>query len=101
MANLWQISLAKLVSDPDAIIVNFISSLDLKISYAPNDDLFSEESFTLIGLIACLVKAITLGVFSLSRAFCQHSNVSIKSAGLKTFRFGIDLRLVNCSMVDE
>ena len=26
------------------------------------------------------------------------TNVSIKSAGLKTFKFGIDLRLVNCSI---
>ena len=51
MANLWQISLAKLVSDPDAIMVNFISSLDLKISYAPNDDLFSETPHG----FACLI----------------------------------------------
>ena len=44
--------LAKLVSDPDANIVIFMSSLDLKISYAPNDDLFSEELLNM-GLIAC------------------------------------------------
>ena len=50
------------------------------------------------GLIPCLVKAITLGVFLLSSANCQHSNVSIVSEGLKTFKFGIDLKLVNCSI---
>ena len=33
-----------------------------------------------------------------SRANCQHSNVSIKSAGLNTFKFGIDLKPVNCSI---
>ena len=68
------------------------------VAVAPNDDLFSEELLSLMGLIACLVRAITLGEFLLSRAFCQHSNVSIKSAGLNTFKFGIDLKLVNCSI---
>ena len=99
MANLWQISLAKLVSDPDAIIVVFISLPDLKISYAPNADLFSEVYLILTGLIACLVRAITLGEFSLSRAFCQHSNVSIEASethywkkytGAKGLNFGIN-----------
>ena len=46
----------------------------------------------------CLVRAITLGELLLSSAICQHSNVSIKSAGLKTFKFGIDLKLVNYSI---
>ena len=46
----------------------------------------------------CLVSEITLGVFLLSRANCQHSKVSMVSEGLKTFKFGIDLKLVNCSI---
>ncbi len=60
--------------------------------------LFSEEFLVLTGLIACLVKAITLGESLFSIANCQHSKVSIKSDGLKTFKFGIDLRLVSCSI---
>ena len=91
MANLWQISDASLVSDPDAIIVILILLPDRKTSYAPSDDLFSEASLILIGAIDCLVRAITLGEFSLSRAFCQHSNVSIKSAGLKHLNLGLIL----------
>ena len=51
-----------------------------------------------MGGTPCLVKAITLGVSLLLRASCQHSKVSIKSDGLKTFRFGIDLKFVNCSI---
>ena len=47
MANLWQISHAKLVSDPDDNIVTFIWFLDLKISYAPVEDWFFVEFLNL------------------------------------------------------
>ncbi len=59
------------------------------------------ETFFLIGSRFCLVKDKTLGVFELFNACSQHSIVSILSAGLKTFRFGIDRNPDNCSMVDE
>ena len=39
-----------------------------------------------------------LGVLEFFKACSQHSIVSILSAGLKTFKFGIDLKLVNCSI---
>ena len=52
----------------------------------------------LVALLLGLLAAITLGVSLLSRANCQHSKVSIVSEGLKTFKFGIDLKLVNCSI---
>ena len=43
MANLWLISHAKLVSEPDETIVNLILSPVRKISYAPTEDSFFEE----------------------------------------------------------
>ena len=54
--------------------------------------------FILTGLTPCLVKN-TLGVFLLSSASCQHSKVSIRSAGLNTFKFGIDLNLLTVQQV--
>ena len=75
-----------------------LGKINIADSYAPKEDSFFDEFFILIGGTPCLVKAITLGVFLLLRASCQHSKVSIRSDGLKTFKFGVDLKLVNCSI---
>ena len=44
--------------------------------------------------IFCLDKAITLGLVLLFKAISQHSSVSIVSAGLNTFKFGIALKSI-------
>ena len=41
---------------------------------------------------------IALGIFLLFKAISQHSKVSFISAGLKTFKFGIALNPVSCSI---
>ena len=92
--------IARLVSDPVAIIVALILLLVLKISYAPAIDKFFDDFFVRTGFKLCLVKAITLGELLLFNANCQHSKVSIKSEGLKTFKFGIDRNLLIVLSVD-
>ena len=46
----------------------------------------------------CLESIIALGPLSLFKEASQHSKVSFISAGLKTFKFGIALKLDKCSM---
>ena len=59
--------------------------------------MLSAEYFFRTGFKFCLVSDKTLGVFSFFKACSQHSIVSILSAGLKIFKFGIDLKPLNCS----
>ena len=47
---------------------------------------------------SCLVRARTLGEEFDFKANSQASKVSIESAGLNTFKFGIDLKLKSCSI---
>ena len=61
-------------------------------------DMLLDEYFFLRGLRFCLVKDNTLGVFEVFNANSQHSIVSILSAGLKTFKFGIALNPESCSI---
>ncbi len=51
-----------------------------------------------MGLRFCLVKDNTLGVPESFNATSQHSIVSILSAGLNTFKLGIDLNPDSCSI---
>ena len=46
----------------------------------------------------CLDKAMALGPSKVFNAICQHSKVSLISAGLKTFRFGIARSPASCSI---
>ena len=52
----------------------------------------------LMGFRLCLVKDRILGVLELFKACSQHSIVSTLSAGLKTFKFGIDRKPESCSI---
>ena len=54
--------------------------------------------FSLIVGRLCLVKAIADGVSFDCREICQASAVSTESAGLNTFKFGIDLNPASCSI---
>ena len=52
----------------------------------------------LIGFKPCLVSDKILGVLEVLRACSQHSIVSTLSAGLKTFKFGIERKPESCSI---
>ena len=73
-------------------------SLLLKISYAPKLLKFLLSKTVLSWFKFCLVNEITLGLFLQVNAISQHSIVSVESHGRKTFKFGIDLRLLKCSI---
>ena len=68
--------------------------------YAPFSHLLTLELLGLMGTF-CLDKAIALGVLLLFKAISQHSRVSLISAGLNTFKFGILSNQKVVQWVDE
>ena len=90
-------SKARLTSEPVAKKINSGLSSSL-IIYAPLETpLYTVFSSKLKIGIPCLVKSKAQGVLVCCKAILKDAAVSFASAGLKTLKFGMDLRAMACS----